>query len=267
MFRIMSSPTSSSLSSRASRKRRSSPSSYTYHRYPSPSNSTRNEKENLIDRWFAINSSDEGNERIGPLRFVPIRKGDKVLVIPCPRKRNCSHQKDCYCLRFDNYVRIETVFGYKGHIKMRFLDKTKGPLPMFCPECPIGDFGQRFTKQTNLLEHLKKYHGGEKIREFVRSTPPYKCPLYHLCGFSSSVSVNQVINHYFDPACHGTETLQRLVLSTFVSKAHHGAKEKKMENSSNSTKKDCQKCVNDAKVTTTQIDVSGCKFLILYINF
>ena len=93
---------------------------------------------------------------------------------------------------------------------------VENPLQLVCKICPP-DKGEKFDRQAALMDHIKRDHLSEKIRPLMNSRPPYKCPFYTKCHYSSEVSVNEVINHVLDPtSSHGSVNYLKILLSNFI---------------------------------------------------
>ena len=104
---------------------------------------------------------------------------------------------------------------YRSHLDIKLLD-VENPLQLVCKICPP-DKGEKFDRQASLMDHIKRDHLLEKIRPLMNSRPPYKCPFYTKCHYSSEVSVNEVINHVLDPtSSHGSVNYLKILLSNFI---------------------------------------------------
>ena len=98
---------------------------------------------------------------------------------------------------------------------VKLLD-VENPLQLVCKICPT-DKGEKFDRQAALMDHIKRDHLSEKIRPLMNTRPPYKCPFYTKCHYSSEVSVNEVINHVLDPtSSHGSVNYLKILLSNFI---------------------------------------------------
>ena len=105
--------------------------------------------------------------------------------------------------------------NYRSHLDIKLLD-VENPLQLVCKICPP-DKGEKFDRQAALMDHIKRDHLSEKIRPLMNSRPPYKCPFYTKCHYSSEVSVNEVINHVLDPtSSHGSVNYLKILLSNFI---------------------------------------------------
>ena len=48
-----------------------------------------------MDQWLKVAENSNGTERNGPLKFASVRKGDKVLIVPCfvPKQNGSPYSK------------------------------------------------------------------------------------------------------------------------------------------------------------------------------
>ena len=123
--------------------------------------------DEFMDKWFRISRSDFGNEKIRRISFASVRKGDKVLVVPC-------HWDNCDCLKVENetFFTVKCITGYCAHVDSKNMD-LQNPLQIRCPICSAV-FQKEFARQ----DHLKKEHMYPKIKDLIRQNPPYLCPFY-----------------------------------------------------------------------------------------
>lgn len=129
------------------------------------------DQNNLEGQWFQVLSSNNGRERLGPLRFVNVASSEVVMVVPC------TFTKGCYCKKIQHryLISVQCLNGQIDHIDKQKLD-LDNPQQRPCPLCPPDEDYQR---NIDFDDHLKNRHLLPAIMRLrTTGTANFRCPLF-----------------------------------------------------------------------------------------